>query len=138
MGPFVAAVLSTLVALVVAVVHPYAEAQSPPRMSRVGFLSSGLPAPHVFRDDLQQLGYVEGRNLVIISRSLERHGPRLPELAAELIGLKVDVIVTADTAAIRAASQATNRIPSLSCRSVTPSRRGSHQVWHGPVAMSRA
>jgi putative ABC transport system substrate-binding protein len=64
-----------------------------------------------FRRGLRELGYVEGRNVAIEFRSSEGHDDRLPGLAAELVRLKVDVIVTGGPAAIRAAKQATETIP---------------------------
>ena len=60
-----------------------------------------------FRQGLRELGYVEGKNIVIEWRSAEGKPDRLPALAAELVRLKVDVIVTAGPAATRAAKEAT-------------------------------
>ncbi|HEV2056503.1 MAG TPA: ABC transporter substrate-binding protein [Methylomirabilota bacterium] len=85
-------------------------------MPRIGFLSTNLAAsphlPEAFRQGLRDLGYVEGRNVVIESRSAEGKFERLPILAAELVALKVDVIVTAGgTPAALAAKQATRTLP---------------------------
>src|SRR5437867_12572088 len=60
-----------------------------------------------FRQGLRELGYVEGQNIIIEFRSAEGRFERLPDLAAELVRLKVDVIVAAPDGAIRAAKQAT-------------------------------
>ena len=97
---------------------PFAIAQQQGKVWRVGFLSQR----HVdfvdsdyyygpFRQGLRELGYVEGKNLVIEWRSAEGNNERLPGLAAELVNLKVDVIVTAGTPAISAAQKATTTIP---------------------------
>jgi len=93
-----------------------AEAQAPTKVPRIGFLSSRSPAdnPHLleaFRQGLRELGYVEGQNIAIEYRFAERRPERLPALAAELVRLKVDVIVTAASPAPEAAKQATSAIP---------------------------
>jgi putative ABC transport system substrate-binding protein len=92
-----------------------AEAQQAAKVARIGYLSSNLAAsPHLhdaFRQGLRDLGYVEGRNLVIEYRDAEGKVERLPALAAELVALKVDVIVTGSTLAARVAKQATRTIP---------------------------
>jgi putative ABC transport system substrate-binding protein len=64
-----------------------------------------------FRQGLRDLGYVEGQNLVMEYRYMEGRAEQLPDLAAELVRLKVDVIVAGGTAAIRAAQHATRTIP---------------------------
>src|SRR5260370_30495458 len=93
-----------------------AEGQSAGRMYRIGYLGYYSPAleQHLvgaFRQGLRDLGYVEGQNLVIEYRSAEGKRERVPELAAELIRMKVDVIVTLATPAALAAKQATHTIP---------------------------
>jgi putative ABC transport system substrate-binding protein len=90
-----------------------AEAQ-PPKVHRIGFLETGSPRPHIweaFRQGLRDLGYQEGQNIAFELRYAHGKNERLPGLAAELVGLKVDVIVTAATAAALAAKQATTTIP---------------------------
>ncbi len=93
-------------------------AQQQAKVWRVGFLAER----HVdfvesdnfygaFRRGLRELGYVDGKNLLIEWRSAEGHYERLPALAAELVDLKVDVIVTASTRATDAARKATTAIP---------------------------
>jgi putative ABC transport system substrate-binding protein len=92
-----------------------AEAQFPPRLVRVGFLSASLPAADRMRpglvDGLRQHGYAEGQNLVVEIRYAEARFERLPELAAELVRLRCDVIVAAVTQATLAARDATATIP---------------------------
>jgi len=90
------------------------DAQQTGRVHRVGFLSlqSGLTSTtEAFRQGLRELGYVEGRNLIIEYRWAARKEERLPELAAELVRLKVEVIVTAAAPTIEAARRATSAIP---------------------------
>src|SRR5258705_8630262 len=91
-----------------------AEAQQTAKVARIGYLATNLVAnphlPEAFRQGLRDLGYVEGRNVVIEYRSdgIER----IPALAAELVALKVDVIfVGGSTRATLAAMQATKTIP---------------------------
>ena len=94
----------------------FADAQQPKKIPRIGYLTSAaaaiaLPNSEAFREGLRQLGYVEGKNIIIEWRYAEGKSERLSELAAELISLNVDVIVTASTPAIRAVQQATKTIP---------------------------
>ena len=93
-----------------------AEAQQAAKVPRIGYLAGNLAvSPHqheAFRQGLRDLGYVEGRNVVIEYRSAEGRFERLPALAAELVALKVDVIVTAGgTPPALAAKQATWTLP---------------------------
>ncbi len=91
---------------------PHASAQAGGTMRHVGYLSPGPGYPfEAFREGLQELGYVEGRNIAIERRSAEGKPERLPDLAADLVQLRVDVIVTATTAATQAAQRATTTIP---------------------------
>ena len=91
------------------------EAQPAAKVARIGYLSPNLAAsPHnheAFRQGLRDLGYVEGRNVVIEYRDAEGKLERLPALAAELAALKVDVIVAPNTPAAVPAKQATKTIP---------------------------
>ena len=92
-----------------------AEAQGVAKVNRIGYLNL-TPDPEgvryqAFLHGLRDHGYVEGRNVVIEYRSAEGKIDRLPTLAAELVSLKVDVIVAAVTAAALAAKQATRTIP---------------------------
>jgi putative ABC transport system substrate-binding protein len=92
-----------------------AEAQQAGKVPRIGFLFFGSPGPSreldVFRQGLRELGYTEGQNIVIEVRFANGRVERLPELAAELVRLKPDVIVTPGTPASVAAKQATSTIP---------------------------
>jgi ABC-type uncharacterized transport system substrate-binding protein len=94
-----------------------AGAQQAAKIARIGYLSPNLAtSPHLreaFRQGLRDLGYVEGRNLVIEYRDAEGKVERLPALAAELVALKVDVIVTegGNTVVPLAAKQATRTLP---------------------------
>jgi putative tryptophan/tyrosine transport system substrate-binding protein len=96
-------------------VAPLAAAQQAPKVVRLGYLGENPEAgPHLaeaFRQGLRDLGYVEGRNVVIEYRSAEGKRERLPALGAELAALKVDVIVAPNTPAALAAKQATKTIP---------------------------
>jgi putative tryptophan/tyrosine transport system substrate-binding protein len=91
-----------------------ARAQPSGRPARVGILTHGgelaNPLFDTFRQEMRRLGYVEGRTLVLEFRSAAG-ADRLPELAAELVHLPVDVIVVEGTPAARAAKQATSSIP---------------------------
>jgi putative ABC transport system substrate-binding protein len=92
-----------------------AEAQPAAKIARIGYLAGSLAVgPYqagAFRQGLRDLGYVEGRNVVIEIRSAERQLERLPALAAELVALKVDVIVATSTPAALAAKQVTRTLP---------------------------
>ena len=93
-----------------------ARAQQAAKVPRIGFLHYGSPgnsSPEVaaFRQGLRDLGYIEGKNINIEYRFASGRVERLPELAAELVHLKPDVIVSPTTAASLAAKQATGTIP---------------------------
>lgn len=104
------------VAFTLAAAPRTARAQARGRTWRVGFLSGGARPPDgapplPLRTTLTELGYVEQQNVVYLGRWAEAKQDRLPALAAELVGLKVDVIVTAGGPASAAAKQATSSIP---------------------------
>ena len=91
-----------------------ARAQQAHKAHRIGFLplqSGQTSTTEAFRQGLRELGYVEGRNLIIEYRWAARKEERLPEVATELVRLKVDVIVTAAVPTIEAARRATSTIP---------------------------
>src|SRR5438477_11669129 len=92
-----------------------AEAQQAAKVPRIGWLAvnraPNLHLSEAFRQGLRDLGYVEGRNVVIEYRDAEGKFERFPALAAELVALKVDVIVTGATPPTLAAKQATKTIP---------------------------
>ncbi len=89
-----------------------AEAQQSKKIPKVGLLSttSGRNIKPL-RESLRELGYVDGKNITIVSRNANRKFKQLPKLAAELVNLKVDVIVTAQTAAALAAKKVTSTTP---------------------------
>src|SRR6266566_5130919 len=99
------------------VVAPFAaEAQQAAKVARIGWLSvnnlAGNPQGcEAFRQGLRDLGYVEGRNVVIDYRDAEGKPERFPALAAELVALKVDVILAGSTPQALAAKQATRTLP---------------------------
>ena len=102
-----------------------AEAQQPTKIPRIGFLSvtslSTISARiEALRQGLRELGYVEGKNIVIELRSAEGKLDRLPALAAELVRLKVNIIVTAGGQATRAAKEATSTIPIIMTNDADP------------------
>jgi len=93
-----------------------AESQQPTKIPRIGYLagasvSANAPRREAFRQGLRELGYVEGNNIFIEWRHAEGDADRLPSLAAELLRLKVDIIVTNGPYSTRAAKQATVTIP---------------------------
>jgi putative tryptophan/tyrosine transport system substrate-binding protein len=104
-----------LVVLALAQFRP-AEAQHAKKVHRIGYLTSNtssaeLPRLDAFRQALRDLGHVEGQNITIEHRHAEGKFDRLPGFAAELVGLKVDVLVGVTTNAVQAAKKATRTIP---------------------------
>jgi putative ABC transport system substrate-binding protein len=112
-----AAVPSILVVVVLVAVAVIAEAQQPKKVPRIGYLSAQDPATDSARAEairlaLRELGYIEGQNITIEYRYGEGKQDRYPELAAELVRLKVDIIVVAGgSPPIQAAKNATKTIP---------------------------
>jgi len=105
----------TVCAMLLALSSP-SQAQQPKNVPQIGFLGftslSGIAARiEAFRQGLRELGYVDGKNIVIEYRSAEGKLDRLSELAAELVRLKVDVIVTSGPSVTRAVKEATTTIP---------------------------
>jgi putative tryptophan/tyrosine transport system substrate-binding protein len=124
-----ATALSILIAIVVLAFGLIAEAQQPKKVPRIGYLSGSPPfsiAEHneAFRQGLRELGYMEGKNIVIEWRSAEGKRDRLPALATELVHLKVDVIVTAGPLVTRAAKEATVTIPIVMAQDPDPVGNG--------------
>jgi putative ABC transport system substrate-binding protein len=105
-----------LPATVLLTTAPLARAQQPKKVPRIGHLSATSPSTisartDSFRQGLRELGYAEGKNIVIESRYAEGKLDRLPALAAELVRLRVDAIVTAGPSVTRPAKNATAVIP---------------------------
>jgi putative tryptophan/tyrosine transport system substrate-binding protein len=101
------------------------DAQQQTKVPRIGFLDSSTPSGmavliDAFRQELSKLGWIEGRNLTIEYRFAELKSQRLPELAADLVRLKVDLIVTSGGATPSAAKGATSTIPIVMTSSVDP------------------
>jgi putative tryptophan/tyrosine transport system substrate-binding protein len=98
-----------------AIVRPLVARAQPSKVARIGALYIGLADAESFkkelRDGLRELGYVEGQNIVFEFRSAEGQLDKLPKLAAELVQLKVDVIVTLYVPPSLAAKHATSQIP---------------------------
>jgi putative ABC transport system substrate-binding protein len=121
-----------LLALALLVSSPFhlADAQQPTKIPRIGFLAvrwdPNTPGPWVeaFRHGLRDLGYTEGKNVLVEYRYIEGKLDRIPSLVAELVQLKVDVLVVVALPAIRAAKQATKTIPIVMVATVDPVATG--------------
>jgi len=108
--------LPWLLTVLFLVTSTFAHAQQPKKIPRVGYLtantsSAELPRLDAFRQALHDLGHVDGQNIVIEYRHAEGKFERLPGFAAELVGLKVDLLVGVTTNAVVAAKNATRTIP---------------------------
>ena len=120
---------SILVGVILLVVAAIAEAQQPAKVRRIGRVALGATPEDsrridAFRQGLRQLGYAEGKDIVIESRYADGKPDRLNELMAELIRLKVDVIVTLGPAPTRAAKAATATIPIVMAQDADPVGNG--------------
>jgi putative ABC transport system substrate-binding protein len=107
---------SFVIALMFVLVGTRAEAQQPKQVHRIGYLSSFDQASESARSEgiwlaLRELGYIEGQNIAIEYRYADGKRDRFADLAAELVRLKVDIILVAVGATIRAAKNATKTIP---------------------------
>jgi putative ABC transport system substrate-binding protein len=105
------------------------DAQQPKKVPRIGYLSAGGNSPcsgrcEAFRQGLRELGYVEGKNIIAEYRFGEGKSDRPPALAAELVALKVDVIVTSGSTDTRAAKRATHTIPIVMTQDSDPVGNG--------------
>jgi len=109
--------ISLLCLLLIAFLHiGLVEAQQAGKVFRIGYLdpssaSTSAVLVDAFRDELRNLGWIEGNNFMIEQRFLEQNLARAPELAAELVRLKVDVIVVSGRVPATAAKNATSTIP---------------------------
>jgi putative ABC transport system substrate-binding protein len=119
----VASMVASVIFLSVALV---AEAQQTAKIPRIAYVgrtdapSSPAPFFDAFRQGLRDLGYIEGRNILIEKRSPEGGPDRYPSIVTELVQLKVDVLVSAIPAVIRAAKQSTKTIPIVMVTPVDP------------------
>jgi putative tryptophan/tyrosine transport system substrate-binding protein len=115
----------SIIALVLVIGVATVEAQQTGKIFRIGFLdpstvSGSLVLLETFRQELSKLGWIEGKNLVFEYRRAENKPERIPELAAELVRLKVDLIVTAGNPPALAAQKATSTIPIVMTAVVDP------------------
>jgi putative ABC transport system substrate-binding protein len=123
----VPSVFGTVILLAVAVL---AEAQQPKKIARIGYVSGSgdpkTPGPNVeaFRQGLRDLGYIEGKNILVEYRFMGGTVASIPSLVAELVELKVDMLVVPPLLAIRAAKEATKTIPLSWWLLLIRSRRG--------------
>ncbi len=104
-------------------IAPFVDAQQAGKVNRIGFLRTAAPPEsylEAFRQGLKELGYVEGKNIAFEYRWAEGKTDQLPELAAELVRLKVDVIVTDGTPPAQAARKASSAIPIVTASSGDP------------------
>ncbi len=109
-----------------------AEAQQPKKVPRIGYMSGeggggpSTPSPNLeaFRQGLRDLAYIEGKNILVEYRHAEGKVDRIPSLVAELVQLKVDVLVLPNFLAIRTAKEATRTIPIVMLTSVDPVATG--------------
>jgi putative tryptophan/tyrosine transport system substrate-binding protein len=120
---------SIMVAAMLLAVCVSAEAQQAKKVPRIGFLfvsslSSNSARAEAFRQGLRELGYVEGKNIIIDWRSAEGKPDRLLVLASELVRLKLDVVVTAGPAATRPAKEATVTTPIIMAQDTDPVGNG--------------
>jgi putative ABC transport system substrate-binding protein len=116
-------------AIAVLVAVPLSSRAQPAKVPRVGYLGDSSPALErnlvgAFRQGLRDLGYVDGQNVVIEYRSAGGKREQLPALAAELVALKVDVLVTLATSGALAARQLTNTVPIVVASMADPARDG--------------
>jgi putative ABC transport system substrate-binding protein len=108
----------------------FADAQQPTKIPSIGYLATtatlGIAVTHVeiFRQALRDIGYVEGKNIHIEFRYIEGQQNRVPGLVAELLQLKVDVLIVRTLTSIRAAKQATTTIPIIMLTSGDPVAEG--------------
>ena len=119
----------SIIACVLVLAGAVAQAQQPTKVTSIGYLgaaslSANAARHEAFRQGLRELSYVEGKNIVIEWRSAEGKSDRLPALAAELVRLKVDVIVTTGGLPTRAAKEATSTIPIVMTQDTDPVANG--------------
>ena len=133
-----AGVFSILFVVVLLVITAIAEAQQPKNFHRIGYQSAGSSAGRedAFRQGLRELGYVEGQNIVIEWRFAQGKLDQVPRNAAELVRLKVDVIVTGGPKDTRAAKAVTSTIPIVMTRDSDPVEEELLRVFPGLAVIS--
>jgi putative tryptophan/tyrosine transport system substrate-binding protein len=100
-------------------------AQEPGKIWRMGFIAQGYEKFYdALFEGLRELGYAEGRNLIVERRYAEGHAERFPEFAAEMVRLKVDIIVVSTTPAALAVKNATTTIPVVFPNAISPVESG--------------
>jgi putative ABC transport system substrate-binding protein len=117
--------LFSIVALLLLAIGTFAEAQQAGKIPHIGFLDSSTASGmavlvETFRQELSKLGWIEGKNITIEYRFAEQKDGRLPELAADLVRLKVDLIVVSGTPSSLAAKSATTTIPIVMAQAGDP------------------
>jgi putative tryptophan/tyrosine transport system substrate-binding protein len=122
-------ILSTFLIIAVVVVGGTTNAQQAGKISRIGFLDNSTASSitvflEAFRQELSKLGWIEGKNITIEYRFAEQKNERLPELAADLVRLKVDLIVTSGGTSPSAAKGATTTIPIVMTQATDPVGEG--------------
>ena len=132
---------SLLIAVALVAFAVIAEAQQSGRIFRIGFLdqstaSGSAVLVKAFLQELTKLGWVEGKNFTIEYRFGEQKQERLPELAADLVRFKVDLIFVPGTPAALAAKSATTPSPIVMANASVPSVRVWLPVWRGRTAIS--
>ena len=115
---------SILVATLVLVFGVAAEAQQATKIPRIGYLGGDTARRDAFRQGLRELGYVEGKNIIIEYRSSEGKIDRVREFAVELVRLNVDVIVTGGPQVTRVAKEATVTLPIVMTQDIDPVGNG--------------
>jgi ABC-type uncharacterized transport system substrate-binding protein len=118
-----------VIAFALVAVGAGAEAQQPKKIPRIGYLSGASLSAiskriEAFRQGLRELGYVEGKNIAIEWRWAEGKPDRLPDLAAELVRLKVDIIISAGPAVTPHFKEATKTIPIVMAQDNDPVGNG--------------
>ena len=118
-----------LLTTVLLITAPLAGAQQAKKVPRIAYLAASAASANAgrlqaFRQGLREMGYVEGENIVIEDRYAEGNFDRLPALAAELVRLKVDVIITAGPPVTRAVKEATATIPVVMAQDGDPVGNG--------------
>jgi len=123
-------------------VAPIAAAQQAGEIRRIGFLSPAFPPPtalryQAFQKGLRDLGWVEGKNITIEYRFAEEKRERLPDLAAELLRHKVEIVVVEGGEAARVVQQMSNTIPIVMAEATGPLKGGLFRAWRGLGGTSR-